>query len=384
MEEPTPQTPTPQPTPPTFDYTSYQHRSGVVSLLLPKEWRIIDNSTPRVIDVEFIPPAGFGSRIILTVTNEAATSEADLLAAMERTLQANYENNDAYEQVSRSAFAEEQLEVEYIYADALGARGRETVLFERRGTYLLTLRTFLAERDSVALLTALETARSSLTIDTAIVWGSPVAAANPDDLFLVNTLVWQADGQTYYTGEVYNTSGTDVDDVVLQVAFCNASNAVLVEVEQPLGYEMVPSGGAVPFRIVTDGVGRASGLQVCVTEIRGRPAVLPDNYINDLVLDATASASFDRLIIRGDLTNPTLSPVTEIEVLVAAYNDQDQIVGQEIVALDEVRLLPGETIPFNHTLFALGGVPNRFTTLTQARTFDPLDASLAPVDDTGE
>lgn len=375
-EEPVPQTPTPQPTPPNFDYTSFQHRTGVFTLLVPRDWQVIDQSTARLIDVEFVPPPGFGSRIYINVTNQADASEDDLLALVERTLQAGYTNDDTYEQVSRSEFVEGKLEVDYIYQDQFGARGRETVLFEQRGDYFIVLRTFLAERDAFALVTALETVRTTLEVDTAVVWGNPIAATNPDELFLVNTLAWQSDGLTYYTGEVYNTSPSDIDDVMLRVAFCNASNAVLVEVEQPLEYGVVPQGGSVPFSIVTDGIGRTAGLNVCVEQISSKPAQPPDNYITGLALETTASASFDRLIVRGDLSNQTLSPVTEIDVLLAAYNAEDQIIGQEIISLDGLTLQPGETVPFTHTLQELGGTPNRYTQLTQARTISSEEASL--------
>src|SRR5262245_11026828 len=60
---------TPTPTIIPIAFTQFRHKSGVFGLSIPEGWEMLDSSTEQRLQIRFIPPPGFGSRVTVEATN---------------------------------------------------------------------------------------------------------------------------------------------------------------------------------------------------------------------------------------------------------------------------------------------------------------------------
>src|SRR5574341_184095 len=228
--------PTPIPTEPTRDFASFSHRSGVFSMVYPIDWEVVDHSTDRELLVIFNPPIGFGSRVTVSVTNEGQLTPEEMRQRAASFLTLNFENQPHYVEISRADLPDGRFQLIYAYDDGLGGIGQETVTFQQVGPFFVTLRIFLSQDDIYQLSSTLEAMALSLTIDPQAAWGSEVASINPAELLLINTHIWQdRSGLTYFMGEVYNASPSDITDIEIRATICDVSGIVLTEETEQIG-----------------------------------------------------------------------------------------------------------------------------------------------------
>lgn len=359
---PTP-APTATPTEPARDFHAVGHPSGVFSLNIPQGWEPLDSSTERRLQVRYLPPAGYGSRISVQVTDEGPRSPEEVRALAESFIETTYAGTAAYRLIASEERPDGSLRYEWVYDDGLGGTGREVLTVRQDGPYFSTLRVFLADDDAYRLAGALETAAASFRVDPVAQWNSGVAAVNPAELLVVNALLWRAGANApdaVYTGEVRNASGTPVQDVEVRLALCDQRGIVLREYGAPVGLAVIPPGGASPFAVAAADAPRNA--EVCAASARAVPAPANARYSADLVVEASGEAARDALVVQGTVFNPGLAPLTDIAVLIAAYDVEGRVIGFEVATLGPSTVLqPGESTSFEHTLDALGGELARFT-----------------------
>jgi hypothetical protein len=382
VPSPTPlPTATPQPTEPSRVFAEYRHPSGVFSLVHPQDWEAIDGSTARQILVRFIPPAGFGSRMGVEVTYEGPLTPEEVRARVESYIYLHYGENAAYREVSRTDLSNGQMQVVFAYDDHGGGAGRETLFVRYAEPYFAALRVFLAEAERVYLGSALETTAKSFAIDSQAVWGFQVAAINPAELILTNTAIWQdREGRSYYSGELYNASPTDITDVVIRAAFCNADGVILAEVSQEIVPDVIQQGAVIPFAIALAEIPPES--VVCSAQVEADPARPDPGYTTAPVVEI-ASSDYHMwrrdLTLVGQVSNPTLAPLDDVEVVFVVYDAENQMIGYMLYRLDmEGWLEPGQPQPFEVVIGKLGGVPDHMATLVQARVAGASSPSLVP------
>lgn len=372
---------TPQPTEPSRVFAEYQHPSGVFSLVHPQDWEVIDGSTTRQILVRFIPPAGFGSRMSVEVTYEGPLTPEEVGARVESYIHLHYDENAAYREASRTELSNGQMQVVFAYDDHAGGIGRETLFVRYAEPYFAVLRVFLAKAESAYLGSALETAAKSFAIDSQAVWGFQVAAINPAELILTNTTIWQdREGGSYYSGELYNASPTDITDVKIHAAFCNADGIILTEVSQEIVPDVIQQGAVIPFAIALEEIPPES--VVCSAQVEANPAQPDPGYTTAPVVEI-ASSDYHMwrrdLTLVGQVSNPTLAPLDDVEIVFVVYDAENQMIGYMLYRLDmEGWLEPGQPQPFEVVIGKLGGVPDHMATLVQARVAGTSSPSLMP------
>ena len=367
------------PTEVTRDFRTIQHFSGVYRLIIPADWEAVDSSSAQRLLVHYIPPRGYGSRVAVDVTNEGPLAPEDVRTLATSYVHLHFVNQPGYAEISRSELPDGRMQYVFLYDDGKGASGRETLHIRQVGPYFSTLRVFLADNDAYYLSGALDTITSSFEIDPLAIWGGELAAINPSELLLVNLSLWRdSEGITYYMGELYNASASDITDVQVRVALCDTSGIVMREVTQPAALDFVAPGGSTPFAASVEGL--AAGATVCAQEATANPATPDRNYTTALTLDPTASYSTEgELIIRGRVTNHGLSPVVDIAVIILVYDSETRVIGFEQISYGPgVELAPGDSVQFTHLFPELGAAARRFVTLAQGRVISEWDYSLAP------
>lgn len=369
---------TPLPAEPSFNFTTYQHTSGVFSISLPESWETFDESTEQQLLIRLLPPAGYASRIVVDITNEGPLSPEQVQDRLTSYVQLHYAQNPAYIEINRSVLPDGRSQVNFAYTDNKGASGQEIVYIQQSGPYFAALRIFLSDKDTAQLHTAFETLASSFSVNALAVWGSQVAAINPAELLLVNTSLWRDEsGQTYYMGEVYNTSPTEIAGIEIDIAFCNNDGVVLAEFTQPPSLDEIESGGTGPFAIVAKGLTQA--ITICVEQVSAVPSRTDSPHTTALQVTTSTSSDKDELTVQGQVTNPGLATVNDLEVLLVIYDDAGQVIGHVVLGFgSDGWLEPGQTRYFGYTFPALGGDPARIRAIGQGKNFVPTDPSIVP------
>ncbi len=228
---------------------------------------------------------------------------------------------------------------------------------------------------------ALDAIAASFSVDPLAVWGGEAAEINPDSLKLVNTALWQdEDGIYYYMGEVRNDTSFHIAGIKVRAALCDQSGIVVADVQKSAALDWVEAGGSTPFSVKIEDV--PDGVSVCGAQASAAPADYDPGYTTGLSIEPEASYNGDNQIrIEGTVTNPGLAEITGIEVFLMIYDPDDRVIGFTRIKLGEdVELGPGQSAQFDYTFKTVGGQPDRFATLGQAKVVSTLDPSLAPDD----
>ena len=362
------------------DYRIYQHVSGVFGMTIPVDWEALDASTDQRLLVRYIPPVGYGSRVTVDITNEGPLPPYEVQALAESYVHLNYTGSDkGYTEVDRSELPDGRLQFVFLYDDGRGASGRETLYIKQVGPYFSALRVFLSEKDTFYLSEALDTMTASFVVDPLAVWGTAVAAINPAELLVINSLLWRdKDGGTHFTGEVYNASPASISNISVRVAFCTQTGIVQNEVTRAPALRVIQSGRSSPFSFTVENL--PEGITVCAQQVTADPAPPMPTYTTALSIDPRARLTSAREVeLSGTLTNPGLSSVTNVDAILVVYNADGQVIGQQTLSFGpDVTLAPGGSQSFDYTFPALGGEGDRFVVLAQADVVVTYNPSLAP------
>jgi hypothetical protein len=379
----TPLPPTPIPNVPTqtvLTMIAYGHSSRVFSLNMPQDWDVVDDSTPQRLLVTLIPPPGYGSRVMVEVTHEGMLSPEEVSSLAESYIRLHYLERPGYIEVSRNILHDGRLQYVHLFDDHQGATGRETLTIQQAGPYFVALRVFLSDRDVGSLGTTLEALAASLLVDPMAGWGSEIAAINPAELHIGNTYLWRdRDGVTHYGGDLFNGSPTAIEDVLIEVAFCDSAGIVLKQMTQPAALTQVARESSTPFGMTVNGL--PENINVCGEEASAQPAHLNPTYTNQLSLAASVSYHQWRrdLTISGPIANYSLSPVNRVKVIVVAYDADNRVIGFVEVPLDAgIEIQPGQSYEFETVMPAVASVPDHVVTLVQANVVVTVNHSLAP------
>lgn len=379
---PLPSTPVPTaaPTQTVLTMLAYRHPSRVFALNVPEQWNVIDESTPQRIVVNLIPPAGYGSRVTIDVTNEGTLMPADVRELAESYIRLRYSERPGFIEVSRSELPDGRLQFVFLYDDHRGATGRETLTIQQVGPYFAAIQVFLSDRETASLAGTLDAIASSLAVDPLAGWGSTVAAINPAELQVGNSYLWRdRAGMSYYAGDLLNAAPSAIEAAVITVTFCDGSGIVVKELKLPTALTQIPQGGSSPFGLSVEGL--PEGATICGEQAAAEPAHLDSSYTTALTLNAQVEYHQWRrdLTFDGPITNHSLVPVHRVKVILVVYDSENQIIGYAEIPLEtEQQILPGQQVPFRQVIPALGGEPDHVVTLVQANVITQENHSLIP------
>jgi hypothetical protein len=216
-------------------------------------------------------------------------------------------------------------------------------------------------------------------VDSQAAWGSQVAAINPAELLMINKLLWQDKSKgTHYTGEVYNASPSDAGNIEIRAAVCDKNGIVLKEVTGEAALKVIPKGATIPFSIVIEGM--PGGVTICSEQITAEPARADPTYTTALAVESSAKLNPRRqLVVQGKVSNPGLTVVINIRVVIAVYNKEGTVIGFAIPDLGAgLRLEPGLSQPFDFTFVNLGGQADHYAAFVEAETTEVGASSLKP------
>lgn len=362
---------TPRPTatltPVPVDYKVYTHRTGVFNIAYPSTWEVLDSSTDTQLNIRLLPPAGFGSRVTVEITNAGDQAAENTPGRAESYIFATYGQNSAYTEASRTVLPDGRLQAIFQYQDGQGGKGTETLILQQAGVFFVALRTFLAASDPASQSTTLDTIAASLNVNATAAWGNSIAAINPAEVLLINTNLWQdRAGNTYYMGELYNASPSTITDVQVSISLCDSNGIVVTETTAPAGLRTLGQGGTIPFSITLKGVPRGSG--ICDQKVLARPVAPDADYTTKLEMQVSSTRNRrNQLVLRCNLLNPGLSPLRRIHLVAAVYDDSGKVIGYDTYDSPPYNQLgPGQATAIDLTIPALNGKADHFVVLVEA------------------
>jgi hypothetical protein len=365
---PTPMPPTPAPTEAPREFVSYSHPSGVFTVAIPSDWEVRDSSRDDRLLVVFEPPMGYASQVSIDIVNEGPLTPDEMRAMADSYLRLSFADDSRYTEVSRADLPDGRLQVTFLYSDGHGATGRETIYLQQTGAYFSALHVFLSDKDVLHLTSALTTMTDSFTIDPLAVWGGALAIIVPDDLRFFRVYSWTDSGSnTYVMGEVYNASMTDASYVTVDATLCDANGVVFETASNVVEMDVLERGGFAPFVVLFQGA--PEGAAPCDTQARAEPA----DHVPYTALALTQTGTFDdfgRLTVSGTVTNNGLEIVGQVEIMIAAYDAEDNVIGYGAANLGDMQLVPGESAPFEYVFEELGGQAVNLGLWVQAETVE--------------
>ena len=351
---PLPPTSIPTPTETPREFVSYAHASGVFTIVIPSDWRVVDESTNDRLLVSFEPPMGYASRVMVDVVNEGPLTPDEMRTLADSYLSLRFAGDLHYTEVSRADLPDGRLQVTFLYSDGRGATGRETVYLRQAGPYFSALRVFLSDKDLLHLTGALTTVTDSFTVDPLAVWGGESAIITSGDLRFFRVYSWTgASGNTYVMGEVYNASTTDAAFVTVDATLCDATGVVFDTASTVIQLDVVPQGSFAPFVVLFQDA--PEGATPCETVARAEAADAAP-YAGLSVTGLTGDFDeFGQLTAAGTVVNGGLEVVERVEIIIAVYDSGEHVIGYGVATLGNAQLAPGESAPFEYVFEELGG-----------------------------
>jgi hypothetical protein len=218
-----------------------------------------------------------------------------------------------------------------------------------------------------------------MMVDPQSAWGNQVAAINPAELLVINSLLWRDRSKvTHYTGEIYNASPSDAGNIKIRVAICDKNGIVLKELTGEPALRVVEKGATIPFSVAVEDM--PADVTVCGEQIEAEPARTDSLYTTALSIESGAKLDARRqLVVEGNISNPGLTAVLNVHLVIAVYDKEGVVIGFATPDLGiGLRLEPGQSQPFDFTFINLGGQADHSVTFVEAEMVGVGDSSLKP------
>jgi LysM repeat protein len=175
-------------------------------------------------------------------------------------------------------------------------------------------------------------------------------------------------GSLWALGEVANTTGVTLTNVLVKVTLFDATGEPVAENDAFAAADLVPPGASSPFGLLFATAPDWSSYQMTVLradETRG----LADAYVPMSVTEVDGRSSDSQFRVSGTVKHVgTAQVASSVDVIVTVYNAEGSVTGfrQHTVKLDE-GLIPGATRAFTVLLTAHGGSPDDFSVIALGR-----------------
>ena len=171
------------------------------------------------------------------------------------------------------------------------------------------------------------------------------------------------------TGRVVNLADTPLEAVRLTGYLFDEDGNELAERADVLAFDVLGAEESAPFRLRFD-TGRPSTAVRYEIHAAARAAefALVGFFGGDRFLIGEDQAFYNDngvLTITGLVQNESGQLARDVKVIASIFNEEGNLVGTEETFVNQEEMLPGEAIPFEITVFDLGGNAFRYTLIAQ-------------------
>ncbi|MFP4323865.1 MAG: FxLYD domain-containing protein [Anaerolineales bacterium] len=365
---------------PDAGFETYEHPTRVFSLRIPPDWIPAELPHPSGVRVQFttLEAGERVARVNVVVVN----------TGVPLTTEAFIDTVNAYQPPSdvavipwrpvaeRAAMRDGSVRLAGIrdYPN-LGPRALN-VFLQGDGSYFSALEVDVTDA-SPDLLAMLQVITNTFVVNTQAPLNvgqvAPVGSTQASGVITFeNYFHWNdANGGFNITGQALNTADIALEGIRLTAYLYDQNDNLLAERADVLPYDVLTARGAAPFRIRFDTGRPSTAVRYELHAAARRASQLEANFLGrDQFLVGEDEAFYNNdgdLTIQGLVQNNAGGLAQDVEVIVAVYDENGHIVGTEGSFIPQEQLLPGEAVPFEITLFDLGGNAVRYTLIAQGR-----------------
>ncbi len=353
------------PTPAPEDQTPlrYDHPSGAFSVSVPRLWSLYEQNTTTLATAAFAAPGTTEPAVLFAVINLGRTVNSTELADLLNLYQTQVRSDvGRYREQSREAMGDGSWRLTGLREVAPGTTQAVNTFIQTSGTLIGLTEVVLDQADPRLLQTIVNTFTlhpDSTPLQPADL--TTLAFAKNSGLGVLHVSAWTtAEGVFFITGEVANYSLNTVAGIPVEAALFSADGLQLTgAVDQVMGYG-IPPGGFAPFSLRFGG-GQPTD-STSYTVLLGKdwlPADIGTVYGADALswTDESSLDAFNRLVVRGEVTNTSDHVVRAARVTVTVFDGAQNVIGAAFADLTPAELDPGAVAPFEIPLPDVGGTP---------------------------
>jgi len=353
------------PTPAPEDQTPirYDHPSGAFSVSVPRHWSLYEQNTTTLATAAFAAPGTDEPAILFAVINLGRTVNSTEFADLLNLYQTQVRSDSGrYSEQSRTAMGDGSWRLTGLREVAPGTTQSVNTFIQTAGTLVGLTEVVLEQADPALLQTIVNTFTlhpDSTPLQTADL--TTLAFAKNNGLGLLHVSAWTtAAGVFFITGEVANYSLTTVRGLPVEAVLFSVDGLQLTgAVDQIMGYG-IPPGGFAPFSLRFGGGQPTDSTEYTV--LLGKDWLPVEDgvlYGADALswTDESTLDAFNRLTVRGEVTNISAHVVRSARVTVTVFDGAQNVIGAGYVDLQPAELEPGAVAPFALPLEEIGGTP---------------------------
>jgi hypothetical protein len=362
---------------PDAGFSTYEHPSGVFSIRIPPGWipdQLPDQNGLRV-QFTAIEEAARVVRLTIYVVNTGQPLTAEAFAQAVNAYQPPPDvaaipwkpTSDP------TAMTDGSVRLTGIRAYPLLGDRALNIFMQGNGSYFSVIEVDLTQASADQLQILMAAANTYQVNPNAVMNVGQVEAAgltSESGVIAFRSYTYWQDSQGGFniTGEVLNLTNDPFEAVRLTAYLFDSDGNQLAERSDLIPYDVIGGNEAAPFRIRFD-TGRPSTAVRYEIHAAARSAAftLQTFYGSSNFIISQDSAGYKSgfLTVSGVVQNIGPKLTTNIKVIVTIKNSQDQVVATEASFLTQAQLLPGETAPFEVTLYDLGGEPLYYNIMVQ-------------------
>lgn len=363
----------PTPLPPDVSPTTYTHRSGAFSLVVPRNWSVYEDPQETLAAASFSPPNSNVPLVRVALVNLGNTISLDDFGALLLQYQTQIRPDlRAYKEQDRQAMPDGSWRIAGIREGVGGVPQPLNTFIQRNGTFFVVLEAQLPADPT-------QQSEAQIFINTLDVHTdaplpvAPLAAlsgVSAQHLEVANVSTWSTrEGVFYVTGEVVNRGVRTLTGVPIRATLHAADRSVLAGAEDKLmGHGILPNS-FVPFSL-RFGQGQPPASVAYDLLLGGADWVNDDtlDVVGEGVLVAeftTSTGSEGQLFISGHVTNNGDAPLREVMAIATLFDANGHVIGAAFAPINQVELGASERADFVILVSERGGTPENIIVTAQ-------------------
>lgn len=372
------------PNAPDVGFQTYREPSGVFSIRIPPEWipdRLPDNNGLRI---QFTSVEGSQRVVRLSLmivnTGQPMTPENFLKAVNAYVPPSDLSSIPWTPSGEPAAMSDGSVRLTGIRDYPILGRRALNIFLQGNGSYFSALEVDVTDASPQVLNTLMAVVNTfRVNPDVPLPVGQVVqggVTSGSGVLVFKDYLHWQdAQGGFNITGQVLNLSDQAMEAVRLTAYLFDAEGNQLAERSDVLVYDVLSGGEAAPFRLRFP-TGRPSTAVRYELHAAARQAefTLATFYGNENFLVGQDNAFYNNdgfLTLAGLVQNNAGKLAKSVKVIATVFNEEGQVVATESTFVNQEELLPGEAVPFEITIYDIGGSAYRYTLVVQGVVATP-------------
>lgn len=336
----------PTPLPPDVSPSTYTHRSGAFSLIVPRNWSVYEDPQETIAAASFSPPDSTIPLVRVALVNTGETITLDTFGQLLLQYQTQIRPDlRTYKEQDRQAMPDGSWRVSGIREGVGGVPTTLNTFIQRSGTVFVVIEAILSANP--AQQGDVQTFLNTLAVynDTSLPV-APLAALSGvsfNHLEITNVSTWSTrEGVFYITGEVVNRGVRPLISVPIRATLHAEDRSVLAGAEDKLmGHGILPNS-FMPFSL-RFGQGQPPA-SVAYDLVLGSADWQNDDTLDVvgegvLVAEFTTSLGGDgQLFITGHVTNNGSQPLREVMAVATLFGENGRVIGAGFAPINQAEL----------------------------------------------